>query len=120
MAFEEIERLLARDEAELLEEIGSILAGKPILPPSPAEIRRAAAVWLMAKRAAFADVICSNQEIRKRFEDGSKSGRRLEVAAAVADAIVGLCGVVPPATVSVLLVREGLQALCASCWVADQ
>lgn len=102
--------LLDYDEDELL-----LLLGEQVLLAAGSlddDRRRAVArAWLDAQRDRFRTQICADPWITqlRAVADGDAA----ETAAAIADLIAGLLGKVPAATVATLLVKNGLDRLCA-------
>jgi hypothetical protein len=70
----------------------------------------AAHAWLDEHRAELRQRVCGNEAIRRTFS--SDPGATVEIGKAVADAILGLAGVVPIVTISALIARRGVDWLC--------
>jgi hypothetical protein len=104
-----IRELLALDEDELLVD----LADKVVIgvgPLDPARKRTVARAWLEAQVDRLRDAICSDPGVQALRKNDQRD--LLDLAVAVTDLVAGIVGAVPAATVSVLLVRQGLERLC--------
>jgi hypothetical protein len=107
---EEISALVDLDEDALLVR----LAGEVVLgvgPLDPNRKRSIARSWMEAQRDRLRSAVCGSAQIEVLRQ--SASDERIETAAAVADLVAAVTGKLPAATVAMLLVRTGLDSLCA-------
>ncbi|MGW8890075.1 hypothetical protein [Streptomyces sp. NPDC055749] len=107
---DEIERLMTLADDDLLKELGSAAHGAF---PQDALNRgtRVLARWMDATRQA----LCQSAKIKKVTQDGDK----VATAGAIADLLASQFGVVPAATVAVLIVRSGMTSYCAVYWAPE-
>jgi len=99
----------------LLELLGKHLQGRSALPPSPRTLIAEATTWLRGRRDALADKICASTRIQE-LASAPASARRLDLAAAIVDVLLGMVEGPPVAIISILLVREGIHNLCRTHW----
>jgi len=107
-----LDRLLDCSVDRLYEELGREVypSGRSALPVETREYARAGRAWLMSRRDALAAVICPNTVVKALLrDDGAK---RAILVAKVFDLVASLHWGVSPATVAVLLVKEGVNSLC--------
>jgi hypothetical protein len=102
--------LLSLDEDALLERLAEevIVAAGPL---DRERKRQLARVWLDAQRTRLREAVCGHaiaQDIASRKDDDL-----VDSLAALADLVASVTGKLPAATVAVLLVRSGLDRLCA-------
>ena len=98
------------DEATLLARLADDVA-LGVGPLDPDRKRLVARAWIEAQRERLRAVICEDPQIRLLRE--STSDDRVALAAAVADLVASLTGNLAAATVAVLMVRSGIDSLCA-------
>lgn len=70
----------------------------------------AAHAWLGEHRVQLRQRVCGNESLRRTFS--ADPGASVEIGKAVADALLGLAGIVPIATISALIARKGVDWLC--------
>ncbi|MDE3089664.1 MAG: hypothetical protein KGJ80_09835 [Chloroflexota bacterium] len=109
---EVIASLLAKDPEQLYAEIGKELYGSTAFPPPSRQLVQLARGWLQNKRAAITEKVCSDRTVRLLTSGAPKSQDQITLVTAIADLIASIVVGVSPITVAVLLVREGLKALC--------
>lgn len=120
MNSDEIERLLAMDDDDIFASLGSELTGRQLLPSSKGEFIRIGRLWFERQARELTDVVCSHEKLtalRRRPENQISTA---ELVAGVADVISGLVVGASPFTVSVLLVRFGLDKLCGPLPAAEE
>lgn len=112
----ELARVLDLDDKALLAELGASLAG-PLAAPMPKHeaIRRAKA-WLKDKRADLVSTVCTSRRIQELCNTEDSLSNRSTLVLAVADLVMTVIGNLPVLTVAALLVREGLNSICAEYW----
>jgi hypothetical protein len=110
---ETITKLLGKSEAELLQEIGRELIGKPAAPLSNEELEAEGRGWLRARWDVLAEAICSNNIVQTIMNMPKSLEQDVQLVAAIADLISGLSMGVSPWTLSALLVKSGVEKLCA-------
>jgi hypothetical protein len=108
----EILALLERPRDSLLLELGAV-AGHDAFPRSP--LQRGSEVY-NALRESLRDSICNDARVLSLRDE---SNRRAELVAAIADIVATSTVGIPPFTVAVLIVRDGLPRLCAKHWQDD-
>jgi hypothetical protein len=101
---EEISELLGRPRDELLMELASV--GHDVFPRSP--LRRAEELY-RSIRESLRDSICNDPRVLALRDDESQ---KPELVAAIADIVASSTMGVPPFTVAVLILRDGLPKLC--------
>lgn len=104
--------LLNKNLDELYVELGRELYGGAAFPSPLGQLGQVARVWLQTKRVEIARVVCPNATVRMLLSDEISTQDRLILVTAVADLIASVIIEVSPVTVGVLLVKEGLKALC--------
>ena len=107
-----IEEALALDDEALLEDLGTWLLGAgPGFGPSDIERRiRFARSWLAEQRDELRRQLCG--DVRAKLEQGGGFDAMTD-AATVADAVAAVLGKPPANIVAVILLRRGLDRLCA-------
>jgi hypothetical protein len=105
----DLERLLLLDEAELLDDLGSLLAGAGFGAEGDENDRESARRWLDRNITSLQKVICGNQTVQKLIASDNNT---LAEAAAVADLLAGLLGWPVGSTVAAIIVKHGLGRLC--------
>lgn len=113
MERERIIELLNADVDSLYAELGEELTSPSIMPRPLQKLVVTSKEWLAKNREAFRNVICGNEEIVKYLNKDSSTETKVHLVTAVLDLIASICIGVSPVTVSVLLVREGIEKLCA-------
>lgn len=114
----DIELLLDSSEDDLLLSLGTAIMGKPALPPTMETLIANARHWLSSHRDILVKGVCANTQVRDVVATSGAASRRVDLVAAVADAIVGAVSGVPVVVVSVLLVKEGIHNICVNHWGA--
>ncbi len=112
----EIARLLSTDREVILCELGALLATPGVVPHQPSKLKSIAQQWLSEKKEDLRVLLCKNDRIRMLVNKANTHERRVTLATAVADLIAASIIGLPPATVAVLLVLEGLDTLCGTIW----
>jgi len=108
-----IQKLLKLPEDELLVLIGNELdSSVHAVPPSINSLIQAANEWLDNQWSTFQKAICNDKRIRQQ----SRNSDNTLLVAAVADLLASVITNVSPFTVAVLLVKKGIDTLCASDW----
>lgn len=110
------ERLASLSNEELLIELGRSLL-KPAIgmkPRSTHEYIAAAKKWLDANHKKLVEVICLNRQIIS-LRKSERSMDRLTLAATIFDIVAGYFTEISVASVSLLLVNEGIETLCRDC-----
>ena len=110
---EEIERQLSMDTDRLFR----MLASENSLGASPGTSRDGKAILENARRT-FRQKICSDERVR--YAHGLAEGSKVQSVAAILDCVSGSISGVSPVTVAVLLVKEGVEALCQEAWRDQQ
>lgn len=107
-----LELLFKFSEDQLYEQLGR-QSGRGF---GPTNLIRAGQEIFENSWAVVSNIVCSSERVMElyRFADGSGA----EVAAAIADCIVGCLQGIPAATVAVLIVKRGLPKLCPAPWPA--
>lgn len=110
----DIPMLLERSTDDLLADLGKDLAVAAgyFAPMHPRRYIESAREWLLDRRSDLRAAICPSEVVRQWLQN-PRGYAKAQLAAAVADLLVGYCGGVSPATVAVLLVKEGIDNLCA-------
>lgn len=115
---EEFSRLKAKlslSESALLEEIGASVArteGFDLSALRPDALREKGQRWLELQNANLTRKICKDWNFSEKIKDPRYQDSVI-LSAAIADLIAGMFKLVPPVTVAVLLVKRGLERLCA-------
>ncbi len=104
METKEINELLGRSRDELLLELAPV--GHDVFPRSP---QRRAEELYRSIRESLRDVICNDPRVIALRDDKS---RKPELVAAIADIVASSTVGIPPFTVAVLILRDGLPKLC--------
>lgn len=105
----EIESQLSLDTDLLLRMLGASHA----IGATPGTSRDGRVILDNARRTLRAR-ICSDKRVRSTHEAAGNT--KVQLVAAILDCIGGTVTGVSPITVSVLLVKEGLEALCRETW----
>lgn len=113
----EVESLLGQDEKSLYAALGAELIGPQAFPTDPGMLIAAARGWLADRKSSIEVAVCLNARVKDLVTNSRKRDRILLVSA-VADLISSVVSGVSPVTVSVLLVKEGLETLCDGHWGA--
>lgn len=109
----EIDRLMKLGADELYVLIGNRLIGLGAMPRPKKEVGKIGKLWLENRKSKLVDALCQNERIKALIAKGNeKLKNRIVLVAVVADCLSAMITSVSPITVSVLLVREGLEALC--------
>jgi hypothetical protein len=103
-----IETLLQTYEDELLLILGRQISARYAFPPSKQQLREVAEEWFTSHLMDFQETICGNHRVLKLRNNNNL----IELAAAIADLIVGICTGVSPVTVAVLIIKYGISKLC--------
>jgi len=90
-----------------------MLGAEQALGATPGTIRDGRVILENAKRM-LRDRICTDEKVRKLHRTSGDS--KVLLVAAVLDCIAGAVTGVSPITVSVLLVKEGLETVCKKVW----
>lgn len=104
METEEINELLSRPRDELLLELAPV--GHDVFPRSP---QRRAEELYKSVRESLRKAICDDPRVLALRNDRSQ---KPELVAAIADIVASSTVGVPPFTVAVLILRDGLPRLC--------
>lgn len=107
----EILNLLEQSEEELLSSLAKELIPGNEFISNPKELVTMSIDWLNAQKNNISGLVCSNekiQEIQESISDDSK----VELVTVIADLISGLLVNISPWTVSVIIVKNGLDWLC--------
>ncbi|HKB50002.1 MAG TPA: hypothetical protein VKC63_01060 [Solirubrobacterales bacterium] len=107
----EIEALFELPREELLLELASV--GHDVFPRLP--LRRAEEVY-RSIRESLRDSICNDPRVVALQQE---KGHTPELIAAIADIVAASTVGVPPFTVAVLILRDGLPKLCGSDQAGD-
>lgn len=110
------ELLLAATDDELLAELGASLAPRSAFPKPRKALIELAVGWLAANSSRLAEAICRTERIRDLASQDPQAHERAVLAAAVSDVLLHECSGLPVATIAVLVVRQGLHAMCARHW----
>jgi hypothetical protein len=108
----EIESQLSLDTDLLLRMLGAELA----LGATPGSSRDGRVILENAKRT-LRERVCADGRVSEAHRATGNS--RVLLVAAVLDCIAGAVTGVSPITVSVLLVKEGIESLCKEAWASD-
>ena len=102
------------NEEDLFDQLGLELErrGPGVKPLTRHERVAEARNWMARNAAKFAQRLCTQPHL-KQFRTAGKIQDRVQLAAAILDLVAATAGVIAPATVSVLLAKEGLQTLCS-------
>ena len=111
---ESLSALVALSEDELLERIGESLEKDSlhIGPRSSRALIKKAKRWLQNQRPTLQDHICRN----KRIRDLAQGSDHLVLAGAIADLLSSFLIKVSPFTLAALIVKRGVETLCAETW----
>ncbi|HWM54213.1 MAG TPA: hypothetical protein VNO20_02335 [Solirubrobacterales bacterium] len=105
---EEIDALFGRSRDSLLTELGG--AGLDVFPRSL--LQRGADTY-KAIRESLRETICRDPRVIQLREDET---HKPELVAAIADIVASSTVGIPPFTVAVLILRDGLPRFCATYW----
>ena len=108
--------LVTQSDEELYQELGAALSPSHAFPPSPDRLVQIGRTWLDKKREALAGSLCKDPKLRALAATDPKTQENAALVAALADLVATAVAGVPAMTVAVLLVRRGLQELCANSW----
>ncbi|MCP4605677.1 MAG: hypothetical protein GY847_35020 [Proteobacteria bacterium] len=111
-----LKELLDQDLDSLYSILGKGLVGSYVRQPSFTELIQIGQIWIESNITTLKEKICGNRKIRQL----SREPDDLILAAAISDLIASVCIGVPPATVSVLLVKRGIEAICGSRWAESR
>ncbi|GGN43903.1 hypothetical protein FHR83_008040 [Actinoplanes campanulatus] len=109
----DIERLLLVDEDDLLAQIGRDIAGASARSEPRAHLIKMARDWLSINSVQFRDAICANPAVRAAMKLSPGRERQLASVVAVSDVLASVLIGIPVVTIAVLLVRNGIDGLCA-------
>ncbi|MBZ5516728.1 MAG: hypothetical protein LAN62_18140 [Acidobacteriia bacterium] len=112
---EVIKAKLALSEDSLLEELGASIItteGLDLRDLKPEELRQRAEQWLDLHSAKIAQTICKDWKFSEKIRE-PKFQDRLNLAAAIADVVSGIWVNVSPFSLAALLVKRGIEELCA-------
>lgn len=104
-------RLCGLSEQELFVELGEQLSSG-VGRRDPKYLATVARVWFEDRMERFRHLVCGSEAVRL----AQQSGDEATLLSAVADLIAPIAGILPAATVAVLLARYGIDRLCG---VAD-
>jgi len=110
-----IRTMLEMSLDDLYAEVGRDYASSQgqLLPKHPGQYVQIAKAWLSEQHEQLRVVICSSERIRQMLRE-SRGYDRVLLASAIVDLIAGIITGVAPATVAVLLVKEGVETLCVA------
>lgn len=108
----EIKQLLSLPEDELLFRLGKEIAGTSARGEPRNLLIKRAKDWLSNRSGDFREAICSNPAVRTSLTMPPSSERQVALVMAASDALSTILIGIPPFTISVLLVRVGLDSLC--------
>lgn len=100
-------RLRGLSEQELFVELGEQLS-PGVGRRDPKYLAAVARAWFADRAEEFRRVVCGSEVVRL----AQQSGDEAVLLSAVADLIAPLVGILPAATVAVLLTRYGIDRLC--------
>jgi len=100
--------LLALSDEDLLASIGESLVGRSALPRSRAELIALGRAWLQANLNKIRGIVCPHAPQLLKETNLEK------LVSTIADMLAAAFFSVAPVTVSVLVVRVGLEKLCVS------
>jgi hypothetical protein len=115
-ALREAETWSGKSDEQILLAIAEAVAPPGIMPKSVSGKIRDALAWLSGNAEDLRKAVCGHSVVASLASDDDKSGRRLTLVCAVADAIATLKLSTPPFAVAVLLVREGILSMCEEQW----
>jgi len=110
-----IRAMLEMSLDDLYAEVGREYASAQgqLLPKPPHRYVQIAKAWLSERREQLRAEICGSERVRKMLRE-PRGYDRVLLASAVTDLVAGIVTGVAPATVAVLLVKEGVETLCAA------
>ena len=108
----EIESQLTVDTDLLLRMLGSSQS----MGATPASSRDGKMILENAKRT-LRETICADKSVKAIH--ATSANAKVQLAAAILDCIAGVVISVSPITVSVLLVKEGIDTLCKDAWLRE-
>lgn len=111
-----LEDLAHLSDDELLLMLGKHLHGRGALTPPPKALMEASVQWLNAQRDHLAQIVCASSQVQDIARKGEGTGRRLEIAAAIADTIIGIHKGMPVAVIGLLLAKESMHTFCQKYW----
>lgn len=106
---DQIETYLSLDSDKLFLTIADSLASGASTEAPSSDAGRA---WFEKNKVRFKKAVCGTNVV-KVYLESEKANNRVLLVAAIADMVAGACGAIPPVTVAVLLVKEGLDSLCS-------
>lgn len=107
-----IKHLLSLSEDELLFRLGNDLVGTSARSEPRGALIQKAKEWLSNRSDDFRAAICSSAEVRAIRAMSPADDREVQLVAAVSDVLSTILVGIPPFTISVLLIRVGLDNLC--------
>jgi len=108
--------LMNMSQEELLIKLGVELNGDSFFSVNNKELRKIAKNWLYRQHIGMSESLCSDSRISSLHQVMNEKNSKIQLVAAVADLISPFVIGFPPWTVSVLLVREGIDTLCKEYW----
>ena len=101
---------------DLYVDLGQEVAPATIGPLGRINLKHLAHVWLEERRGQIAQLICGEKSVKEWIRRPDNLEGRLRLACAISDLILSICGGVSVATVSAIIVTEGVERLCKERW----
>ena len=112
-----IDEVVKMSDTELLAELGEATCSDVGLFPLPLKAAaKAGREWFDQNREQLRTHVCADPKVRLYFSNESAIRRRTVLVLAIADTITASFGGVPVTIIGELIMREGLEAFCKSCW----
>lgn len=110
---EKIATLMKLSLDELYIQIGAEYIGLGAMPRSLKDLAQIGKLWLESKKSELIEILCNNEQLNSLLKSEPKRLKdRIVLVAAVADLLSSIITGVSPITVSVLLIKAGLEDLC--------
>jgi hypothetical protein len=109
---DEATRLLAKNEDELLADLGADLLGLGGVPPSVEVLNTAARGWLSDNATKIRTCVCT-EEVRKLLNSNVGS---VEICVALGDLLLGQFVGVSPLSLAAIILKTGVSSFCRNLW----
>ena len=112
------EELFRLDKEDLLFEFGKLIASRQLVPLRREECIDNARKWFLNNHNKVKKLVCT-ERMARCFALESRAKTRIELVAAIVDAVSALITGVAAATLAVILIRSGLNEFCGENWGID-
>jgi hypothetical protein len=112
-----VEALLEKDESFLFAELGTSIRPVRLAATAPDKktLEASGRRWYEQKKAELTKLICMNERLRQ-FASDPQISNRTQIVSLVIDILVSSASGIPVATLTALILKEGLQSFCRGCY----